>query len=211
MKVVPATAYCMNLDSREDRLEQVTKDFTRLQQQLPITLKRVSAVLNKEQPARGVRETFKKIIRKAKAKNLAWVLIIEDDLFVIDPVMVANALMNAPNNWDILSGGVYYHVPYYTGEPKLVNGYWQRLLDFCSLHFIIVRDTAYDKILKLDSDRHLDRELGSLTRAGKLRSYVIYPMPCQQRPGYSNIRKKNVNDNRARKLPWVDSKDTLQF
>ena len=81
--------------------------------------------------------------------------------------------------------------------------------DFCSLHFIIIRDTIYDKILAMRNvTQHMDRNLGALTKKGEIKTYLMHPMPCQQRPGFSNIRKRNVNDNR-RRVPWVNHPDTL--
>ena len=195
----------MNLDSRTDRWNQVVKDFKRLQAVMPIQIERVSAVEMPQRPQAGASCTFKKIITMAKEQKLPYVLIMEDDLFVIDPQKVLACLNDAPENWDILLGGVYH----YSAE-KAHDGNWMKLKDFCSLHFIIIRCRIYDKILGFKSSgQHMDRQLGAQTKSGALKSYVMHPMPCQQRPGYSNIRKRKVNDNR-RKLPWVNHPDTLK-
>lgn len=202
MIILPTTAYCMNLDIRKDRWEQVTIDFERLRSEMEITMKRISSVENSKKPSAGVAATFKKIIKRAKKKRLPYVLIIEDDLFVIDPRKVVDALNNVPEDWDILLGGVYHYVP-----DSKYNEHWTKVQDFCSLHFIIVCDRIYDKVLALNTNtQHLDRVLGA---DKSLNVYLIHPMPCQQRSGYSNIRKKQVNDNRRRTLPWVDHHDTL--
>ena len=85
-----------------------------------------------------------------------------------------------------------------------------KMKDFCSLHFIIIRNTIYDQVLTMTGkSQHLDRLLGAEVKCGKMTMYLMYPMPCQQRPGFSNIRRRSVNDNR-RKLPWIQHPDTLQ-
>ena len=204
MKVLPTTAYCMNLDNRTDRWQQVTKDFKRLQDVMDVSIERVSAVANPQRPSVGVAETFKKIISIAQGNSLPYVLILEDDLFVIDAQIVFDSLNNVPDDWDVLLGGVYHYIP-----DKKHDQWWMKMKDFCSLHFIIIRDRIYDKVLALNAtSQHMDRLLGSETRKGAVNTYLIHPMPCQQRPGFSNIRKRQVNDNR-RKLPWVDHPDTL--
>ena len=204
MKVLPTVAYCMNLDSRTDRWEQVVKDFTRLQTVIPITIKRVSAVANLKKPREGVAATVHKIIINAKRESLPYVLILEDDLFIIDPQKIKQCLENSPNDWDILSGGVYHYQ-----ADKSWSEDWMKMKDFCSLHFIILRNSIYDQILTMTGkSQHLDRLLAGEVKCGRMTMYLMHPMPCQQRPGFSNIRRRVVNDNQ-RKLPWIQNADTL--
>jgi len=195
----------MNLDTRTDRWEKVSEDFKKLQTVLPIKLERVSAVPVEHRPQIGVAQTVHKIINIAKRDNLDYVLILEDDLYVISGEKVRDCLENVPDDWDIVSGGAYHYVP-----DSKVNENWVKMRDFCSMHFIILRSTIYEEALKIDGHRqHIDRALGSLVRSGKATMYIMDPMPCQQRPGFSNIRKRNVNDNR-RQLPWMDTSETLE-
>lgn len=204
MKVLPPIAYCMNLDKRTDRWEQVVKDFCRLQTVMYIDIQRVLSVENLKEPQKGAARTFKNIITMAKNNKLPYVLILEDDLFVIDPIKVVNALEDVPPDWDILLGGSYHYVP-----DKKYSDNWMKMKDFCGLHFIIIRARLYDKILDIkETAQHIDRVIGGLTKRGHVTTYLMYPMPCQQRPGFSNIRKRHVDDNR-RKLPWIDHPDTL--
>lgn len=224
--------YCMNLDNRPDRWAQVVKDFQRLQNVMPIDIERVSAVKGEKFPQQGVTDTFKKIITLAKEMGLEYVLIMEDDLFVVDAERVKKCLENAPDEWDILLGGVYMYAPKTQPMcPKIVNGvcrsgtrcrgnhspdtgrpneYWMEIGDFCSLHFTIVRATIYDEILKIKGNAlHLDRTLGKLSKNGKFKVWVMHPMPCQQRPGFSDLRGRRVDDNK-KKLPWVDHPDAFK-
>lgn len=205
MKVIPDVGYCMNLDSRTDRWEQVTTDFKRLSDVLPIKIERVSAVALPQKPQQGVGMTVAKIVTMAKEEKLPYVLIMEDDLYVIDPEKVKACLENAPDDWDILSGGSYHYVP---KGPYDSN--WMIMKDFCSLHFIIIRDRIYDSVLGLTGrPMHLDRILGNQVKAGKMKMYLMHPMPCQQRPGFSDLRKRVVDDNK-RNLPWIQHPDTLK-
>ena len=188
-------AYCMNLDHRTERWERTRREwpFDNIQ------LQRVSATYNPKSPRLGTATTFKKIIKDAKDK---MTLIIEDDLQILSKEKVITALQNPPSNdWDILLGGVYHYVPLKDG---IHTEHWHQLQDFCSLHFIIVRESAYKKILDIpeSSNRNIDRQIAELVRQRRLTAFVIHPMPCRQYPGYSDLRKRHVNDN-TRRLPWI--------
>ena len=220
MIVKPEIAYCMNLDSRTDRWEQIQKDFQKLTDLSGITIERVSAIKEQQRPPLGVHKTFKSIIQMAKDKDLEYVLILEDDCFVIEAQPVVDALNNAPEDWDLLLGGAYYYK-----IQSEYNEYWKKVNRFCSLHFIVVHSRVYDTILNIPDNRgHLDITLSGMTNcirdprmirnrgdlsSKKLQTYLIHPMPCQQRPGFSDLRKKDVNDNN-RKLEWIDSPNTFK-
>lgn len=190
MKVLPSVAYCINLDRRTDRWEQVQKDIA----QLPFELRRVSAIENKSSPQDGFAETFKGILRDDEP----YTLIIEDDLQVLSPTKVLQALTDVPDDWDILLGGSYG----FKSDCKVVKKHWIKCTNFCSSHFIIIRNRVYDIIRRIHNNgSHFDTILGSLSKS-TFNTYLMYRMPCCQRPGYSDMRKKNVNDNN-RDLPWI--------
>lgn len=231
MNIKPRVAYCINLDTRKDRWEQVTKDFVRLSNVMDIDIERVSAIKGERFPQQGLTATFKKIIGMAIDKKLPYVLITEDDLFVIDGEKVKKCLENVPEDWDILLGGAYMYAPNIkkmcdnmvdgicqVGE-KCRNGHsqkecgkyedWVRIKDFCGNHFIIINARIYHHLLPLGGTAlHFDRVIGKHIASGRFKAYLMYPMPCQQRPGFSDLRKRNVNDNKKR-LPWVDHPDTI--
>src|SRR3989344_5324731 len=206
MKVLPKIGYCMNLDTRTDRWEQVTKDFIRLSNIMDISIERVSAEAVPSKPMDGVTKTVKKIITIAKEQNLPYVLILEDDLFIIDANKVIQCLNNAPEEWDLLSGGVYFLC-----KDTPFNNDWMKIKDFCAMHFIIIKNTVYDTILNMNiNGNHIDRYLGNLVRTNKLKMYVMYPMPCQQKSSFSNLRGRIVNDNTNTNLPWIEHSDKLK-
>jgi hypothetical protein len=186
----------MNLDSRIDRWIELQTEFRKLQCVVPIDLCRVSAISN-EIPQYGVTKTIHNIIKTAKESNNPYVLVIEDDLRILDAERIISSLENAPNDWDILSGGVYLYSPI-----EKYNDYWMRVKDFCGLHFIIIRNTVYNRILDINSQTsHIDRILGAQVKCGHIKMYVMFPMLCQQKVGYSNVKKSIVNYNNSN-LPW---------
>lgn len=198
MELSLPNAYCMNLDMRSDRWSQITQEFLKLQSSMPIRLERISAIRNVDIPRMGLAETVHGIIRMAQMQNLDYILIVEDDLQVINVQKLVSCLSNVPEDWDILSGGTYYYAP-----TKMYNDHWIGVRDFCGLHFIIIKNTVYNAILSINGiSQHIDRGLGSMVRNGKFKMYLMYPMPCKQRAGFSDIRKCVVDDNRQR-LPWA--------
>lgn len=205
MIVLPKEAYCMNLAHRKDRWEHMIKDFARLQRVMHVSLVKVPAVSIPSRPQTGTSETVHKIIRNAKEKGLEYVLILEDDLHIIDPDYVVKALKNTPADWDLLSGGVYHYSP----DTKY-NEYWMQVKDYCSMHFVIIHSRIYDKVLGISClGQHIDRTIGGFARKKQIKAFVMHPMPCQQISGYSDIRKRAVNDN-LRKLPWIQNPGTLK-
>lgn len=205
MIVKPENAYCMNLDSRTDRWEQIQKDFADFGNLSKINIKRVSAIRGEKTPQEGVCKTFKSIIKMAKEAKLEYVLVLEDDCYIIESQPVIDSLDNAPEDWDLLIGGAYYYK-----IRSEYNQYWKKVMRFCSLHFIIVNSRIYDKILGIsDMAGNMDVVLSKMTCQNQLNTYLMHPMPCQQRPGFSDLRKKEVNDN-TRKLEWIDSPNTFK-
>lgn len=205
MKIVLNKGYCMNLDIRNDRWTQCQLDFKILKDILPFTLVRFPAILNKSNPSKAICQNVFNIIDIAKEENLSYVLILEDDFYIIDPLKIKKSLESAPDDWDILSAGSYHYIP-----DKKYNDNWMKMKDFCSLHFIIIRNNIYDKVQELTKqESHLDRLLAKEVKNNKINMYLMHPMPCQQRSGYSNLRKKEVNDNK-RNLPWIQNNLTLK-
>jgi glycosyl transferase, family 25 len=188
------TVYCINLDHRPDRWEQVQIEIAKL----GIKCIRVPGVYNKSCPANGLHQSIKNIIANAKKNQLPYVLIIEDDLHILSAEKVFASIENPPENWDLLSGGVYYYVP-----DKKYSEHWMKVKDYCSMHFVIINNTMYDFILNLPLDgKHIDRTIGNYTRHGLLKVYVMNPMPCKQYPGYSDIANNYVCYKKL-VLPWI--------
>jgi hypothetical protein len=104
-----------------------------------------------------------------------------------------HAINFAPEGWDILLGGVY--------ESELltpINEYWNKTGEFCGLHFYIVAERAYEKILKYNGKHHIDRWMNHKGKG--LNCYVTKKFIATQRDGFSdNVRKvKSYSDNLKR-------------
>lgn len=187
------TMHCVNLQQRKDRWQKIQLEHKKLQNILPnISLQRVDAIVGTP-PRQGLTDTIKGIVQSAKEDGLPYVLIVEDDLWVIDPTHIKDALSNVPDDWDLLLGGAYTLV-----KTEKINDWWMSVKTFCGTHFIIIRSTIYDEVLEFSNPYPIDRLFSDLKHRTIL---VMNPMPCRQRGGYSDIRKQRVNYN-DRNLPF---------
>jgi len=192
------TIYCMNLESRTDRWEQTVEEVKKLGDKYKLI--RFNAVANSKNPQLGNAQTILNVITFAKENNMEAILIGEDDMVLCEASKDAweTGLSELPNDWDILSGGVYH-----TRNRKVVTPHLCSLLDFCAMHFILISNTVYDQILSYETNnfgyKNIDRFIGKLTTNGSIKTYVVWPMISSQRAGYSDLRKRNVDDNRVNK------------
>ena len=188
----------MNLASRKDRWEQTVKEVEKLGN--TYKLERFEAIEDTRNPAHGNSLTVRAIIQMAKDQNMDAILLGEDDLELCDKSREAweTGVSELPEDWDILLGGVYYA----RGRIK-VTEHLCKLSDFCALHFVLIRNTAYDLVLEYGKNNmgfnNIDRYMGRLAMRKKLNVYVVWPMVSSQRAGYSNLRKKDVDDNKNNK------------
>lgn len=169
----------INLPSRRDRLENVKKQLSGYDYTI------IDGVIDTK-PLLGIARAHLNCIEYAKSNNWREVLIMEDDL-VLRPnfeTYLNHALYNMPNDWEILLGGVY-------NKKGLINynEWWDRIGEFRGLHFYIVNQSAYDKILNYNfaEMQHID---AWMNRHGKgLKSYVTKKYIATQLAGFSdNVR-----------------------
>lgn len=192
------TVYCMNLKSRTDRWEQTVDEIKKLGDTYQLI--RYEATENKTDPISGHSQTFRGMIQMAKDSNMKAILIGEDDLVLCEESKVAweAGLSELPDDWDILLGGAYY-----VRDRKMITPHLAKISDFCATHFILIRNTAFDLVLDHMNRnlgfKNIDRFMGKLTLLKKLNTYLVWPMMSSQREGYSDLRKKNVNDNTGNK------------
>ena len=141
-------------------------------------------------PYRGIAQAHQNAIRTAKENKWPYVLIMEDD--VIFPgkdktlPYIDEAFKKIPNDWEILLGGVYY----LAGEVE-VNNYWRRARRFCALHWYIVNESIYDKILAFDRNTHIDHWISEQC----FKAYIPRRFWAIQADGYSDNVKKNTTYN----------------
>lgn len=182
----------INLPYRTDRLELFNKEFNYISDSSPQI---VNGVIDPN-PIKGIGQAHINCILIAKQKEYEHVIIMEDDCVfqgkekTLD--YINKCLLNAPNDWDILLGGVYY-----SKQRSPFNEYWERVGEFCGLHFCIVNSKAYDKILEYDFTQHIDRWMNINNR---LNCYVAKKFFATQRDGFSdNTKKKEDYKNLLKK------------
>lgn len=177
----------INLPERKERLEAFKKELI----YLPCSNLQVMNGVKHQEPMLGIAQAHINAILLAQQKEWDSVLIMEDDVQFQGKEQtfdyVLNCLDNAPDDWDVLLGGIYFHK-----KLEKVNEYWSRVGEFCGLHFYIVNSKAYDKIIRYEGKQHIDRWMN---QKGGLNCYVANKFFATQRNGYSdNTKTKNDYD-----------------
>jgi glycosyl transferase family 25 len=171
----------INLPERNERLHKFIDEFGYI---FPGDTFQVINGVKAEPSFHGIAEAHMNAIKHAKENNWPNVLIMEDDLYIPAKEKatkyINEAFNKVPDDWDVLLGGVYHSVSL-TKE----NNYWNRIGEFCALHFYIVNARAYDKLLTWDKTNHYDRWIG---KTG-LKCFVPTRFFAIQYDGYSD----NVN------------------
>ncbi len=174
----------INLPERSDRILKFKDEFAKL---FSDKFEVVNGV--RKQPVhQGIAEAHLNCIRKAQANGWDKVLIMEDDLIITPKAKeyTDKIFKEIPEDWDILLGGIYWTK---MAVPK--TKYWNKVSEFCALHFYIVNDKAYDKLLTYDGNQHYDRWIGSTG----LKCYVPKKFFAIQEDGYSDNVNKVTNYN----------------
>ena len=153
MSINDTTKLVINLPERADRLEQFKKEIKFFDN------KDYHLIEGKKfKPShKAIGEAHIKAITYAEDNLLDCVIIMEDDVkFVGDISYLQEALNNLPEQWDLLLGGLYY-----SKEKQIpVNDYWNKIGDFCGLHFYIINKNTYDKFKNYNYKEHIDRWAG---------------------------------------------------
>jgi hypothetical protein len=134
----------------------------------------------------GIAAAHLKCVALAKENKWPSVVIAEDDLLFTSDNSRSYAekcFTDVPEDFDILLSGIYHGK---LNNTKELN--WAKVDNFCALHFYLVNEKAYDKILKFDYSLHIDRWLGP-----NLKCYVTNQFWCIQRNGWSDNVNKDVN------------------
>jgi hypothetical protein len=175
----------INLPERTDRLIK----FYERADTIGLTNVKIVNGIRKHTPFHGIAEAHMECIKIAKANNWDKVLIMEDDVmfsqgFTEYTTKVFNDL---PTNWDILLGGIYH-----ARTSVSVNSNWNKVSEFCALHFYMVNSRAYDKLLTYDYTQHYDRWIGRLG----INCYVPKKLFAIQEDGFSdNVGKVTDYNN----------------
>lgn len=177
----------INLPNRADRLELFYKEL----KWFPYPVEVMPGVIDPT-PLKGIAQAHMNCIKRAKDNNWPSVLIMEDDLVFQgkDKTVpyLTEALSSAPADWDVLLGGLYE-----SRFTSKVNEYWSKTGEFCGIHFYFVNKSAYDTLITHDGTTHFDRYINKGSK--KLNCYVTNKFIATQRSGYSDQRKKYVDDS----------------
>ncbi|CAG7580366.1 MAG: putative envelope protein [uncultured marine phage] len=195
-KINEINSFCVHLIRRTDREENMIRELNSFTDNWE-----VFNAIKRPKGYEGTSASFKEIITRAKRNKLDQVLIFEDDVKFTSKMSkdkFQKAIDSLPDDWDVLVGGVYSLL----NMEDLENPYNEHIVkigDFASLHCILIRSTAYDKILKHDSGSklgHLDRYIGYLSKTNELNTYLTYPMIAVQYNTYSDNVGMNVDYDR---------------
>lgn len=199
--------YCINLDRRTDRWDEVSKLFKKNN----LIVERHSAFDGKKEltlPYPSSAElagaiSHRDVILKAKELGLKNVLVFEDDVEMIDNINnIFNNIKNSiPNNWDMI-----YFGGNHVGGLIQENEYFFRCLRTYALHMYAVNEKCYDLFIKYLSDKikwvlsgrqslkpsvAADYFVGDLHQITN--TYTIKPHFAWQSEGYSDIQESIMN------------------
>ncbi len=133
----------------------------------------------------NIHKAHKKIVAHAKKFNYPRVTIGEDDLRFTSKGAWQYYLDRLPEDFDI------YTASYYSGshDKKFIVD-----KGFRGLTLYTVNERYYDTFLSLSEKIHLDTAIGLSAKI-----VTCWPFTCIQAPGYSDQRKKEVDDSKRLK------------
>jgi len=211
-------AYIINLDSRQDRLDDIIKTF----KDIDLDLYKLSAI-HDSVGWKGCGYSHVSLVKMAKEKGLPSILIMEDDCIPRDNFTTVWPKIQAwldsnLDAWDMYAGGNrYYH--YHPNEvsstvipicaiDKDIKLYYTK---FVSAQFYYLNSSAYDAILAWED--HIESNEGWVPidlwpDMQKLRVITSVPFITLQKEDYSNIEKVKrdytqefyTNENALRKV-----------
>ncbi len=193
--------YCINLERREDRWQQCTKEFDRL----GIEVERFEAIdgntcgLDSAAPplnwtkmkAGGVGCTLShvKILKKAKANGYKNVLVLEDDIEFCENFLeeASDFLNTVPKDWDLIYMGGNHLQP-----PEQIGGIYKCKFTLTT-HLIATNYTIYDLIIQEASKLNMIIDLVLATHQHKVNAYCSLKKLAWQVNGYSDIEDNVIS------------------
>jgi GR25 family glycosyltransferase involved in LPS biosynthesis len=173
--------FLINLPERKDRLKRSISEINSFFTNTDFNLICGDRL---ESPELSIASSHIKCMKESLDKE--YILIMEDDIKFISNKSfeyAQTAFDNAPPDADILLGGAYFKRGIYK-----YNNYWDRVEDFCALHFYIVKTSSYQKIIDNYSRGHLDRWMGP-----NLKCYCTKLLFTKQYNGFSDNTGKYEN------------------
>jgi hypothetical protein len=178
--------YMIHDGLRKDRRDLFTKE---LDEQGIETWEIVPAVKDSPVPRWNIAEAHKNCIRKAQARSLERVVIMEDDVMFTAPGAYNRFLELAdtlPGNWDLFISGSYDASRKSVPKDNLV-----RIHPFSGLHCYMVNSRYYDKFLKTGGENlNIDKSLNGII-------YMAFPMLALQHDTFSDNVQRVTQYNRS--------------
>lgn len=185
----------INLESRTDRRVHIEQQLN----DLGVSYTRMNAIYN-EKGYIGVSQSHIQCLQTAIQQNWSRVCIVEDDMCVIDIPVFQNSLttfLSTHSTWDVLLLGGNVGPPYLR-EPGA-----RRVKNAQTTTAYIVNQPYYKTLLRNFQEglallKIYDESLYCIDIHWKRLQqtdqwYVLDPLSVVQKPGYSDIEKRNVN------------------
>jgi hypothetical protein len=148
------------------------------------------AIMNSVSPLKGISQSHKGIVARAKERGLAEVCIIEDDVNFLKSSSLErffNINKIIPKDCDLFFSGIYDGI-----LGKEFSGYSEVTGQVSGLHCYIVKQKFYDELLAADENYNLDYFLSVML---KPKMYCANPLLTLQHNGYSYNTGKEQNYN----------------
>ena len=188
--------FVINLEERPDRWKSIQKRFRNNK----FKLRRFTPIQDNS-AGYSLFLTTIEILKIAKRKRLANILIIEDDCLPVENFSelwekVKGWLDSHKDNWDIYSGGAQnIHFPKFVGEAEGVKFYdplWST-----AAHFMYVPSRSYNKIIDhYGTYKYATKVIPFLNtdvHNNLFKNIISYPFLAYQDSGYSNVSKTRRN------------------
>lgn len=186
--------YCINLDSRPDRWQNVSQEFKSID--IFHRVKRFSAIKHDDGRI-GCIQSHLSILKISKEKNLDNVLILEDDVhFINQPLISLNkAISQIDIPWYLLYLGANTHCKLNKIKPNLLQ-----LKTGYSTHAIAYNKLSYDKIIddlcKINKISCMS-DILDVYLSDKIQPHhlclLLNPIIATQSSGFSDIEKRVVD------------------
>ncbi len=183
--------YLVNLAHREDRLLESAK----LLEEYQIPYQVFPAIQDREQGARGLRDTMLALFKEALENNHENILVFEDDIKMVEDKQtfdytMDNAVKQLPEN---------YHLFYLGGQATsgYASVYSTNLLpaiNYFATHSVCYSRQGMKEILAMGMGFPIDNWIvKELQPVGNC--FAVNPILCSQRPGFSDIGQSEINWN----------------
>ena len=201
-------AYIINLDERNDRIEQMKSDFINS----PFQLIQYPAV-KMNPPQEGCARSYVNLVKVAKEKGLPTILILEDDnkpepYYAKNWLIIKQYLDSHLDDWEIFNGGLFglsliQEKVDLENDIKLIKTNGGYLTTW-----IYINSKAYDKVLQWET---LGKPLIDLWFSSSFFNFwCCYPLLSFQHNGYSDI-DKSIKNHPEEKMSTIQRYKELLF